>query len=259
MTGREIRLAHLRLATTLAIALLAPGAVTASEQPVFPCGGDAVAALPAPPSPPRVRAWTNLEWHPPACIRWSPGSYRFVAIIDGPLRVADSSELLARLGAISTTEGMRYWSESEGKWRVLVQQATALAGPDGAARPDFTRDEMQVGATLYFRDKDNRATHPVTYRMHVLKATDDEVIVESTNVSPIVALGFTVIPPTAFRLAHVARRGPGNQWTLHLVSAADARASWMIAFGKESYVNRAMAVFVHVSGMPGNPKSGALP
>lgn len=259
MTGGKGRLAILRVVTPLAFALVAPGASAANAEPVIPCGGDAMAAQSPVPPLPRVEAWTNLAWHPPPCIPWNAGSYRFVAIITGPLRLADSSEFLARLGAISTTAGMRYWSESDGKWRVLVEQATALAGQDGEARGDFTKDEMRVGATLYFRDKDNRATTPVTYRMQVLKAADDEVIVESTNVSPVVALGFTFIPPGSFRLAHIARRGPDNQWTLRLVSAADARASWMIAFGKDSYVNRAMAVFAHVSGMPADTRARAQP
>lgn len=149
---------------------------------------------------------------------------------------------------------MRYWSESEGAWRVMIEDATALAGEDREARKDFTRDEMQVGVPLYFRDKDNRSARPVTYRMQVLKATDDEVIVDSANVTPIQVLGFTILPPGSFKLAHIARRGPRGQWSLYLISTADSRASRLIALGNESFVNRAMAVFTHVTGAPHLPR-----
>ena len=234
-----------------ALLLLASSVWAAVTAPRVPCGGDA--PVPAPSgttAEPRVESWTNVEWQPPPCLPWEAGKYRFIAVIAGPLAIADAGELLGRLGAISTTTGMRYWSESEDAWRVMIENATALAGDGREPRADFTRDEMLAGAPLYFRDKDNRSANPITYRMRVLKASEDEVIVESANVTPIEVLGFTLLPPGSFRIAHVARRAPGGPWSLYLVSSADSRASRLIAVVNESFTHRAMAVFAHVTSVP---------
>lgn len=220
----------------------------------MPCGGDtAIPAASNTAAEPQVESWTNLDWQPPACLGWKAGNYRFIAAIAGPLRLADAGEFLDRLGAISSTIGMRYWSESEDAWRVMIEDATALSGEDREPRGDFTKHEMRGGMPLYFRDKDNRSSRPITYRMQVLKASEDEVIIESTNLTPIEVLGFTILPPGSFRLAHVARRGPGGAWTLYLISTADGRASRLIAVVNESFVNRARAVFAHVAGVPYPP------
>lgn len=234
--------------------LLASSAWAASPPPRVPCDGDAsIPAASSTVAEPQVESWRNLQWRPPACLGWKTGKYRFIAAIAGPIRVADAGEFLERLGAISSTIGMRYWSESEDAWRVMIEDAIALSGEDREPRADFTKDEMRAGAPLYFRDKDNRSSRPITYRMQVLKASEDEVVVESANLTPIEVLGFTILPPGSFRLAHVARRAPDGAWILYLISTADGRASRLIAVVNESFVNRARAVFAHVAGIPYPP------
>jgi len=86
--------------------------------------------------------------------------------------------------------------------------------------------------------------------MRVLKATSDEVIVESTNMTPIEGFGLTLLPPESLHLAYLFRRSGVGQWTLYLLSAADSRASRMVGLGKDSYLNRAVAIFGHVAQAP---------
>jgi hypothetical protein len=40
------------------------------------------------------------------------------------------AEIASRVGATSSTKGLRYWSTTDGKWRTLVSHAFALASRD---------------------------------------------------------------------------------------------------------------------------------
>jgi len=194
-----------------------------------------------------VAVWVHLDWDPPSCLSLKAGQYRFVAAVAGPVPAADDAELLARVGAISKTIGTRYWSTTEQAWRVLIEDASALAGADGGRRQDFTLAEMRSGQPLYFAEKDNRTPQPTTYRMQVVKAAADELVVESTNVTPVEAFGMTLLPPESLRFAYLARRKSAREWNLYLLSAADGNASRLVGLGKESYVNRARAIFSHIA------------
>jgi len=59
-----------------------------------------------------------------------------------------------------------------------------------------------------------------------------------------------VLPPESLHLAYLFRRSGVGQWTLYLLSAADSRASRMVGLGKDSYLNRAVAIFGHVAQAP---------
>jgi hypothetical protein len=224
-------------------------AAAAPALPVPPCDDDApVPAYSPHPAAPNMLEWTNLQWSPPACLEWPAGAFRFVVAFAGELDAAGSDDVLARLGAISTTRGLQYWSVTEQAWRVLVEDASALSRPDPAAtRPDFSLAEMKAGSPLYFREKDNRSSRPVTYAMHMLEATPERVLVVTTNVDPIKSFAITFFPPGTLRTAYLAQRRPSGRWAFYLLSAASEEASTLVALAKESYVNRARAAYGHMS------------
>lgn len=242
---------------TLALVLLAIStAAFASPAPVLPCGSEAPVPAPAALlSQPQAEIWTALDWRPPACIPWRPDKFRFVAAVSGLVEAASTDDLLTRLGAISATAGLRYWSVSEQGWRVLIEAAFAVKSESSAsARPDFSLADMRSGAALHFREKDNRTSEAVTYRMRVLKASPDEIVVESVNMTAINSFGVTLMPVGSLRLAYLARRITSNQWSLYLVSAADSKSSRLVSLGKESYLNRVRAIFGHIGKIP--PEAG---
>jgi hypothetical protein len=153
------------LSLFVAIGLLGLGALPAhatDDGPRLPCG---VAPLPAyaePGAPPNVRAWSGKAargWPPPSCSTWQAsdadmlvglaGSFRYDGEIDG---------LLARIGAISTKKGVRYWSTTEKSWQMLVTDAFALSGPDAALRrADFKPEELAKGQAIHYAQSDNRS------------------------------------------------------------------------------------------------------
>jgi len=198
---------------------------------------------------PALETWSGIEWRAPACLDWPASHYRFVIAATGRVEASTPEELRRRLGAISAMKGLRYWSVTESALRVLIKDAAALSAPEGVKRDDFTNAEIRSGAQLYFLQEDNRSSEPVTYRMRVLEATADRIVVDTENVTPIKSF-VTLFPPGAFRAAYLMTRIDTRTWGLYAISAATDRASGLVSMGKESYANRARSLFAYFAGKP---------
>jgi hypothetical protein len=68
-------------------------------------------------------------------------------------------------------------------------------------------------------------------------------------VTPVKAF-VTLFPPGAFRAAYVMTRIDARSWGLYAISAASDKASGMVSLGKESYANRARALYGYFAGKP---------
>ncbi|MEO8559023.1 MAG: DUF6675 family protein, partial [Rhodospirillales bacterium] len=169
---------------TLALPASASAAVDA------PCVA-ATQNAPAIGAPPVVRIWhdgeTAAPWNAPGCAEWTTGRYSTVVALSASFPFAgNSDDLLARFGAISQMAGMRYWSVGDSDWRTLVTKAVALRdGQSQQHRADFTRDEMRHAGDFYYSQNDSRSSSAVTYRMRVLEAGPDRVVVEMENTSSV--------------------------------------------------------------------------
>lgn len=214
-----------------------------------PCGdGDPVPAY-GEANDPAIESWSKLEWPATACLAWSDSRYRFVIAIAARIEASDAAALRSRLGAVSTTRGLLYWSVTESAWRMLIEDAAALSSAQGGRREDFAPAELRQGATLYFVEKDNRSEEPVTYAMHVLESKPDRILVETENVTPIKAFLATVFPPGTLRNAYIMTRVDSRTWGFYAISAATERASGFVSLAKTSYENRARVFFAHFAGV----------
>jgi hypothetical protein len=159
----------------------------------------------------------------------------------------DGKALLGRFGAISAMRGIRYWSVTEGDWRVLIEDAFAVDVPGSMQRrPDFAPQDMTSGAQLYFVERDNRSGL-VTYRMRVLEAGRDRISITTENVTPVRALGFTLFPPGSLRAAYVVQRADSRTWSFYGLSTTGEDASMLAGLSESSYVNRATALYGYFS------------
>jgi hypothetical protein len=203
-----------------------------------------VGVLPVPLS------WKKLDWRAPACLGSWPESYRFVIALAGRLGKADHRELLARMGAISSYRGVRYFSVTENAWRELIRDASALSDAiPSHRRADFTADEVAAGTPVFFVEEDNRSSEPVVYRMRALLATPERIIVETANVTSISAMMLTLFPPESLIAAYMFTRLENGEWGLYVISASSMKASGMVSLATASYVNRAQALFGHLAGV----------
>jgi hypothetical protein len=231
-------------------AIVSSYAWSAGEAPRPPCDGASPAPAYAPAGDaPAMETWGRIQWQAPACLDWPASDYRFVIAVAGRIDEATDEELRRRLGAISAMKGLRYWSVTENGMRVLINDATALSGPDGGRRGDFTPADIRTGAALNFVEEDNRSSEPVTYRMRILEATAQRIVADTENITPIKSF-VTLFPPGAFRAAYFLTRIDARTWGLYAISAATDRASGMVSLGKESYANRARALFGYFAGKP---------
>ena len=123
--------------------LVARAGTSCRATPVPPCAGDPLPAVPSPDAAPTLALWHAADlpqgWAPAACSGLGALTGGVVVALSGSFHHAgEMSDLLARLGAISTHTGILYWNVADAAWRPVLADATALASADPEARrPDF--------------------------------------------------------------------------------------------------------------------------
>lgn len=239
------------------------------------------AAPPAgdPAAPPVLRLWTkDKHWQPPACTGWGDPGFQVLMELAGTIRgPGEMGDLLDRLGAISTMEGLRYWSTRRKRWEVLITDAAALSGPDAdLRRADFTAEELMAaeltaGAPVHFVQKDNRSGETMVYRLTLREVTADRLVVAVDNVTPAAKLIFTMADPGSLQALHILERlpgsadadadaaAPGGLWSYRMLSRTSLGASSLFAGRTPSLANRAMALYRFVAGIPDTAEPPAAP
>lgn len=242
-------------AFALAVSVLHAAATT--EGPVPPCGGAPRPAFPAPGAPEQSGTWTRSDlggsWAPPACTGWAGTDFRIIVALAA--RFGDpvgADQLLQRFGSISSEVGLQYWSATQRQWRELVTAATAVDGPDSKRpRADFSPAELRSGSDLYFSQRDNRSAGAVIYRMRAVETTTDRIVITMENVDRIRLLLVTLFPPGSVQSIHILERQPDGGWAYYSLLRTRASSSLLTGGFASSYVNRAVAFYRHIAGMPG--------
>lgn len=237
------------------IGLPALPARAADDGPRLPCGAAPMPAYAAPGHPPAVQAWRGhaaRAWLPPECTGWAPSHADILVAVAGSFKhEGDIDELLARIGAISTKTHVRYWSATEKSWKPLVTEAFALSGPDLAHRQaDFGVAHFVEGHSLYYAQSDNRSTGKTVYRDRVLAVDRDRLAVVSENLTPVRMTLITLFDVGALQTAYFLQRHPAGTWHFYSLTRTRMASSLMPTGGDASYINRAVAFYRLVAGVP---------
>ncbi|HUZ75312.1 MAG TPA: DUF6675 family protein [Stellaceae bacterium] len=245
------------------LAAAAPG--MAADGPVPPCGTAPLPGYPAAGAPPHDAVWESGDldghWQPPSCTGWDGTDFTLLVALAGRFRFAGSRDaLLARIGAISALMSVRYWSISDGRWNRLYDRAYALAGKDGShPRGDFTAAELEHGGDFYFDQADNRTGANVVYRLRVRAAEPDHLRFDLDNVTAAKWLFIRVADPGDLQSMFVLDKASAREWTFYSllrVRNAPPLATLFIRTG--SYVNRAVALYRHIVGIPTDAEPPAV-
>lgn len=238
------------------LALLGSATARAGDDgPRLPCEGPPAPAYTEPGAAPAVQAWRGKaaqEWQPPACSGLSvKGADILVAVAGSFKHDGEIDELLARIGAISAKTNVRYWSTTEKAWKPLVTEAFALSGPDPAQRrADFSAAQFVKGQTLHYAQSDNRSSGKTIYRDRVYAVGRDSLVMSSENVTPVKMAVLTLFDAGDLQNAYfLARRGPGV-WSFYSLTRTRMASSLMPVGGDGSYINRAVAFYRLVAGIP---------
>ena len=227
----------------------------AQSGPQPPCGKDPVPPYPGLDDSAIVKLWSKSEfgrdWRPPACTGWA--AVGFTALVTTAARFRHTSEaegLLRQIGAISELTGMRYWSTTHKQWQTLIVEAHALTGFEpGQRREDFTPDEMKEGKVLYFEQVDNLSGKAI-YRMHIAEASADRLVFDVENVSTMRYLLVTLLHPGEMQSIYFLDRESENVWRYYSMVRTGQNANRLIAGNESSAVNRAVAFYRHMIGIP---------
>ncbi len=222
--------------------------------PQPPCGNEPIPPYAGLDDLAIVKSWSKSDlgpdWKPPACTGWA--EVGFTALVTIAARFPHASEaggLLRHIGAISELAGMRYWSTTHKRWRTLIVEAYALTGSYGQRREDFTSDEMQEGKVLYFEQVDNLAGKAI-YRMHIVEASASRVVVSIENVSTMRYFFLPILHPGDLQSMYFLDRESDSVWRYYSIVRTGKNANGLIAGNESSSVNRAVAFYRHLVGIP---------
>jgi len=205
---------------------------------------------------PVVRIWHAGDalpaWRGPGCAAWTSADYSAVVALSGDFAFnGTADDLLLRFGRISSMVGIRYWSVGDNDWRTLITNAAALTGAKSMRhRADFSLDEMHHDGTFYYSQSDSRSSTAVIYRMRVLAADPNHVVIEMENVSSVKLLFVSIYGAGDLKsVVSISRVGSGV-WRYDGLSAIREGSFSLGGNHDPSYVNRTVALYRHFAGIP---------
>ncbi len=223
---------------------------------MLPCGGPSVPAYAAVDAPLNLNVWVTSDlqaiWAPPSCMRWKSRPFTLLVAGAGRFRHTGTvTHLLQRLGTISNLTTIRYWSVSRGRWHNLIDEAYALTTKDRKfRRADFSPAELHPGNNLYFWQDGSSRLETGVYRLRILTREADRLVFDVENASLVRLLFVKLFAPGDLQVQYVLERESSTVWRYYSLFRASGGANSMAAGHKHSYVNRSVAMFRYLAGMP---------
>ena len=145
---------------------------------------------------------------------------------------------------------MRYWSTTHKRWRTLIVDAYPLSGSQsGQRREDFTSDEMKECKVLYFEQVDNLSGKAI-YRMHIVEASASRLVFDVENVSTMRYFLLPILHRGELQAMYFLDRESDNVWRYYSIVRTGKNANGLIAGNESSSVNRAVAFYRNLVGIP---------
>lgn len=236
----------------------------ADTLPQPPCGSATFPPYPGLEVSPTVKAWDPAEsgrdWTPPACTGWTDSGFTTLVVVAARFRHASGTEgLLRRIGAISGHKGIRYWSTTHKRWQTLIIDSHALSDATGdRRREDFAPGEMGESKSLYFQQEDN-LTGKAVYRMRIRSASHDRLVFDTENTGTVRYLRLSMFRPGGLQTITFLDRESQDVWRYYSITRTDRKASLMIAGYATSSINRAVAFYRYLAGIPTDKEPPASP
>jgi len=245
----------------LAILTLGGRAWGAPEHgPQLPCGNDPAPAYPNMDQQPTTRFWDGgdlgHDWTPPPCTGWTTRGFSTLVATAGHFRSPRGIDAIRRrIGAISEFDGMLYWSTTHQKWQPMIFNASAMTGSEkGQPRRNFAADEISEGSVYYYQLTDNLAGKAM-YRIRIIAASPDHLVFETENISTMRYLLVPLFRPGDLQSIYFLDRELSNSnedWRYYSLVRTGKNASKLINGHEASSINRAVAFYRYLAGIPTN-------
>jgi len=103
---------------------------------------------------------------------------------------------------------------------------------------------------LYFAHDDNRTSGEVIYRLRVRELTPSRLVVATENISPVRKLMLTLVDPGGLQSIHYLDREAPGIWRYYGLARTAEDLTSLLGVPEGSYVNRAVALYRHLIGIP---------
>jgi hypothetical protein len=195
-----------------------------------------------------------------ACTGWTDPGFTTLVVTVARFRHASGVEgLLRRIGAISELAGMRYWSTTHKRWQTLIINAHALSEAAGdRRREDFSPAELGAGRSLYVQQEDNLSGTAI-YRMRIRNRSPDRLVFDTENTGAVRYLLMPIFPPGGMQSITFLDRDSQDVWRYYSIMRTSREANPMTAGSEASSINRAVAYYRHLAGIPTDKEPPAAP
>jgi hypothetical protein len=236
----------------------------ADTGPQPPCGNATYPSYPDLENSPVVRVWERTEWGrdwmPAACTGWTDSGFTTLVATVARFRHASGvEELLRRIGAISEHAGIRYWSITRKRWQTFILNAHALSEASGDRhREDFSPGEMMEGRSLYFQQEDNLSGKGI-YRMNIRSASPERLVFDTENFGVVRYLLIPMFRPAELQSITFLDRESQDVWRYYNLTRTAKKASLLTTGHEASSINRAVAYYRYLAGIPTDKEPPASP
>jgi hypothetical protein len=265
MTLQAKTLAGAGGAWLLVAAAVACGVAMGSERPGEPaCLGGGVAPRFAPLNAPPIAQAAGVSdgAAPPAgasCFEKTDSAATWITVASLVQSSSGQNTFIERFGSISTLLTVQYWSTTDHKWRPLVSSASAIVSANSVVpRADYSLAELVTGQDRYYSMTDTRSGRAVIYRMRFWQSPLTELVVEVTNVDAIKQWGITLYAPGGVDALYVLKKQSADLWAYYSITRLLPH-SFLAEGHDKSYINRAVALYRHIVGIPTDAEPPSAP
>jgi hypothetical protein len=248
---------YLRSFLLAIFSLVQPVSLYATDpSPRPPCADAPFPPYAAPHDPPNVRVWFGEDlkgdWSPPACTDWDSRQFTFLVAAAGRFSQKEGVQgLLRRIGSTSNWTTIAYWSATRGRWHNLFSEAFALSAPDrDSRRADFAVDELRPGRSLYFWQDESSLFGSAVYRLRTIKLEPDLLVFKVENEGAVKVAFLTVFDPGESQFWYFLEHEANDLWRFYSLFRVGTGTHALARSYKSSYINRAVAIFRYLGGIP---------
>ena len=238
---------------------------TASERPGEPaCLSSGTPPLFAPLDSPPVAQATRVPGGaaPPAgagCFGKSDSGVTWITVASVVRMSSSQNTFIERFGSISTLLAVQYWSTTDHKWRPLASSASAVnSASSKLPRADYSLAELLTGEDRYYSMTDTRSGRAVTYRLRLWQSQPTGLVVEVDNVDAIKQWGITLYAPGGLHSLYFLKKQSPDIWTYYSITRVLPNSFLAVGHDK-SYINRAVALYRYITGLPTDAEPPSAP
>ena len=120
-------------------------------------------------------------------------------------------------------------------------------------RGDYSLDEITAGRTLYIHQEDNLLGRAI-YRMRIIRASADHLVFATDNTSSVQLLAIPLFRPGELEsmmfLDREATAGSNSVWRYYSLARMNGSGTALLYGRDASLINRAVALYRYMSGIP---------